>query len=67
MPLRRLAKDYTSDMKPPSDHSSGGHSKMRTPFRNLERVAASVLLIIGAAALIGWVVVQLYVRVVTTD
>ncbi|WP_298701029.1 hypothetical protein [uncultured Variovorax sp.] len=40
---------------------------MRTTFRQIERAAASVLLVIGAAALIGWVVVELYVKVVTAD
>ncbi|GER18478.1 hypothetical protein VCH24_35050 [Variovorax boronicumulans] len=49
------------------DDSSGGRSKMRTAFRQIERAAASVLLVIGAAALIGWVVVELYVKVVTAD
>ncbi len=49
------------------DDSSGGRSKMRTTFRQIERAAASVLLVIGAAALIGWVVVELYVKVVTAD
>jgi hypothetical protein len=50
-----------------SDDSSGGRSKMRNAFRQIERAVASVLLVIGAAALIGWVVVELYVKVVTAD
>ncbi len=40
---------------------------LRSALKRLERVAASVLLVIGAAALIGWVVVELYVKVVTAD
>lgn len=40
---------------------------MRIAFRQLERAVASLLLVIGTAALIGWVVVELYVKVVTTD
>ncbi|CAN7760917.1 hypothetical protein LJR084_007177 [Variovorax sp. LjRoot84] len=36
-------------------------------FRRIEGRAASVLLAIGAAALIGWLVVELYVAVVTLD
>lgn len=54
-------------MKRLSDESSGGRSKIRVTFRHLERTVVSVLLIIGAAALIGWVVVELYVKVVTMD
>ncbi|MGJ7524890.1 hypothetical protein [Variovorax sp. GB1P17] len=49
------------------DDSSGSRSKMRTAFRQIERAVASVLRVIGAAALIGWVVVELYVKVVTAD
>ncbi|HQT51103.1 MULTISPECIES: hypothetical protein [unclassified Acidovorax] len=54
--MRRLSVD-----------SSGGRSKMRTALRQIERAVASVLLVIGAAALIGWVLVELYVKVVTAD
>lgn len=50
-----------------SDDSSGGRSKMRTAFRHIERAVASVLLLIGAAALIGWVVLEIYVKAVTQD
>ncbi|WP_454912741.1 hypothetical protein [Variovorax gossypii] len=42
-------------------------SALRSAFKQLERVAASVLLVIGAAALIGWLVVELYVKAVTAD
>jgi hypothetical protein len=37
------------------------------PPRRIERTAASVLLAIGAAALIGWLATELYVSVVTLD
>lgn len=41
---------------------------VRSAFKQrLERVAASVLLVVGAAALIGWIVVELYVTAVTAD
>jgi hypothetical protein len=42
-------------------------SIVRSAFRRLERVVGSVLLAVGAAALIGWVIVELYVKVVTVD
>jgi len=54
-------------MKRLSDESSGGRSKIRVTFRHIERTVASVLLIIGAGALIGWGVVELCVKVVTMD
>jgi hypothetical protein len=54
-------------MKRLSGDPSVGRSIVRSAFKRLERVAASVLLVIGAAALIGWVVVELYVIAVTAD
>jgi hypothetical protein len=47
--------------------SSVGRSKARIAFRHIERVVVSALLAIGAAALIGWVDVKLYVKVITAD
>jgi hypothetical protein len=35
--------------------------------RRIERASASVLLAIGAAALVGWLVLELYVAIVTLD
>jgi hypothetical protein len=46
---------------------SNGSSVVRLAFKRLERVAASVLLLVGAAALIGWIVVEFYVTAVTAD
>ena len=40
---------------------------LNKPSRRFERTTASVLLAIGAAALIGWLVTQLYVAAVTLD
>lgn len=36
-------------------------------FERIGRTAASVLLAIGVAALVGWVVVEFYVAAVTLD
>ena len=54
-------------MKRPSNGSPVDRSIVRLAFKRLERVAASVLLLVGAAALIGWIVVELYVTAVTAD
>jgi len=40
---------------------------LRSAFKRFERIAASVLLAVGAAALLGWIVVELYVKAVTAD
>lgn len=40
---------------------------MWTAFLHLKRTVASVLLVIGAAALIGWMIAKLYVGLVTAD
>jgi len=54
-------------MKRPSGDSPVDRSIARSTFRRLERVVGSVLLAVGAAALIGWVIVEFYVKVVTMD
>ncbi|WP_175543192.1 hypothetical protein [Variovorax sp. OV700] len=54
-------------MKRLSDSSQFDRSIMRLAFERLERIAASALLFVGAAALIGWIVVELYVTAVTAD
>jgi hypothetical protein len=54
-------------MKRLSGDSSVDRSIMRSAFKRLERVAASVLLVVGGAALLGWIVVELYVMAVTAD
>jgi hypothetical protein len=54
-------------MKRLSDDSPVDRSILRLAFKRLERAAASVLLLVGAAALIGWIVVELYVTAVTAD
>ncbi len=56
-----------ASMKRQSGDSSIDRLIMRFAFKRLERVAASLLLVIGATALIGWMVVELYVKAVTAD
>jgi len=53
-------------MKRLAGHSSVVRSIMWSAFKRLEWLA-SVLLVAGAAALIGWIVVELYVTAVTAD
>jgi hypothetical protein len=54
-------------MKRLPGHSGTGHSMMSKAPRRIERASASVLLAIGAAALVGWLVLELYVAIVTLD
>ncbi len=54
--MKRLSDD------PPTDRPA-----LRAARTRLERVAVSVLLAIGAAVLIGWLFVELYVKLVTAD
>ena len=54
-------------MKRLSDDSSTDRPALRAARTRLERVAVSVLLAIGAAVLIGWLFVKLYVELVTAD
>jgi hypothetical protein len=56
-----------ASMKRLSGDSLVDRSIVRSAFKRLERVAASVLLVVGAAALIGWIVVELYAMAVTAD
>lgn len=54
-------------MKRLFDDSPLDRSIVRLAFERLERIAASVLLLVGAAALIGWIAIELYVTAVTAD
>jgi len=54
-------------MKRRLDPAASDRPIKRSTFKRIERVVPSVLLAIGAAALIGWIAVQLYVKVVTLD
>lgn len=54
-------------MKRRSHHAAADQQIERSAFKQLERVVLSVLLVIGVAALIGWIAVELYVKAVTLD
>lgn len=54
-------------MKSLSDDPPTDRPTLRAARRRLERVTASVLLAVGAAALIGWLFIELYVKAVTAD
>ncbi|MGJ7498573.1 hypothetical protein ACSFA8_26440 [Variovorax sp. RT4R15] len=54
-------------MKRASSESWMVYARPRNARGRIEWTAASVLLALGAAALIGWLVLELYVGVVTVD
>jgi len=54
-------------MNPSSRERRPGSSLADRARRHLAGVAASVILAIGAAALIGWLVTEIYVAAVTRD
>ncbi|MGK6308349.1 hypothetical protein [Variovorax sp. DT-64] len=54
-------------MKRLSGHWAPGRSMASKASLGTGRATASVLLAIGAAALVGWLAVELYVAVVTLD
>jgi hypothetical protein len=65
--LRCAARDQQSFMKRLSGHCVPGRSMASKASLRTGRATASVLLAIGAAALVGWLVVEFYVAVVTLD
>lgn len=54
-------------MKSSSGDRGPNNSPMRSAFQRRQGIVGSVILIVGAAALVGWLVVELYVAVVTFD
>lgn len=54
-------------MRALSNGSSDDCEKKRIVFRRIEGSVGSLLLVIGAAASIGWLVVELYVKAVTMN
>lgn len=62
----REVKNFRMDL--PSRDRRPGDTPMASACRYLAgKVVSSVILLIGAAALIGWVAVELYVAIVTMD